>query len=792
MSSSEKIEIWDDFEIYLHESLGSGGMGEVFKGRQISVDRPVAIKVLNQELSSDPKFLERFKHEASILAKIDDDRIVEVYYRGEKDDKYYYAMEYVEGETLAERIKNEGSLPEDEIIHISIQVAEVLTSAWKHKIVHRDLKPSNIFIKLESKVKVMDFGIAKEKGSDLTQPGVIMGTLEYMAPEQIDSNSVDIRSDIYSLGLVIYKMATGTTPYESDSATTIIWRKMSQKPEPPSLEKPNMSEGLEAIILRCIKKDPNVRYQTPKELIDDFVGLQKNLPVSKETQDRTVARMQPFDSTQRDTQKKKSRKVVPVLVTLMIGFILVAGLGIFLQFKGYIELDFDRKPVEDVETAPSPPPEITPPSSQRDDEYYRYHMDGTRALDRKEYHTALIALEKAKEIKDTPEIRDKIRQVKYAINMAVAIEKEEEKKWTEAAKFYAAALEYAEEEEKARLRESIEFNKNFGEAIDNLENKREKKALSKLQKLLPYQNHTNLINKYIRQCKKSIIDEINGKYNSALEKVKKGHWEEAHQIMVTAKKDSAMLSSRDLPTDFGKTWTMVNQAIKAPEGTVYIPAGEFIMGKGTREHCEGPAHKVSTEAYYIDRREVTRKEYAEFLNYIGKTGDHSYCHPKEPKGKNEKAKEHTPYKWEDQTDDEEPVCGVDFWDAFAYCFWKGKGLQREVEWEKAASWDPVSQEKQLYPWGSTWRRHGGPSPYGVLGMGSGVYEWTQDVPELYPGGSRKKFGIGNDEYRVVRGGAISRYSDEELRAATQTTTREWFHTNKRQKWTGIRCVKDVQ
>ncbi len=202
-------QIWDDYEIQMDQVLGRGGMGTVFRGRQVSLDRPVAIKVLSKDLTENVDFVQRFQREARLLSRLVDNHVVQVYGAGVGDGKYFYAMEYVEGEDLSARIKSGKKFNTAEILHIAENVGQALKAAWKFEIIHRDIKPSNILMTKDGTVKVMDFGLAKNPESDLTQSNLIMGTAKYIAPEQATGGNCDIRSDLYALGVVLYELATG-------------------------------------------------------------------------------------------------------------------------------------------------------------------------------------------------------------------------------------------------------------------------------------------------------------------------------------------------------------------------------------------------------------------------------------------------------------------------------------------------------------------------------------------------------------------------------------------------------
>ncbi len=265
--------VWGDYEVYYDQCLGKGGMGAVYRGRQVSVNRPVAIKVLSRELVGSHDFVARFQREASLLARLVDSHVVQVFGAGEGDGEHFYAMEYVEGRDLSSVLKQKGKLPPEEVVNIALHTGKALQAAWKHKIVHRDIKPSNILVTNDGLIKVMDFGLAKSSEMELTVGHVIMGTAKYISPEQAVGSPVDIRADIYSLGAVLYELATGKPPFVGESPTSVIYQHVHKIPVPPRKMDGSLPEGLEAMIVRCLAKKPEQRYQSPEDLVADARAL---------------------------------------------------------------------------------------------------------------------------------------------------------------------------------------------------------------------------------------------------------------------------------------------------------------------------------------------------------------------------------------------------------------------------------------------------------------------------------------------------------------------------------------
>ncbi|XXX77950.1 serine/threonine-protein kinase [Sorangium sp. So ce134] len=276
--------------------LATGGMGTIYRGEQIPLGRPVAIKVLIPNQASrqlDPNFHKRFFLEASILARLQHPNIVTVfdYGRIEADDqeRYFMAMEFLEGETLFRRVRRQGRLPPPEAMRIARQIARGLREAHKHGVVHRDLKPSNVMLvsneDSEEAVKILDFGLVKQLGDDseeLTQQGAFLGSPRFMSPEQISHGKVDLRTDIYSLGVILYQMLCGKVPFESEKSIQILMAHLQQpvprmKDRNPDVDIP---EPLEALVMRCLAKDPDGRPATMDALIQGLGECARGMGVT--------------------------------------------------------------------------------------------------------------------------------------------------------------------------------------------------------------------------------------------------------------------------------------------------------------------------------------------------------------------------------------------------------------------------------------------------------------------------------------------------------------------------------
>lgn len=268
LSKGQKIN--NRYEIV--KSIGEGGMANVYLANDKILDRKVAVKVLRGDLSSDDRFIRRFQREALSVSNLSHPNIVEVYDVGEEDGEYYIVMEYIEGKTLKQLLKKRESLTLTEVIDIMTQLTDGIAHAHESYIIHRDIKPQNIMIQDDGRIKITDFGIAMAlNATQLTQTNSVMGSVHYLPPEQASGKGATVKSDIYSMGILMYELLTGTVPFKGDNAVEIALKHMKDKI--PSIRKqdPSIPQSVENILMKATAKNPRNRYDSAKEMHDDLV-----------------------------------------------------------------------------------------------------------------------------------------------------------------------------------------------------------------------------------------------------------------------------------------------------------------------------------------------------------------------------------------------------------------------------------------------------------------------------------------------------------------------------------------
>jgi serine/threonine protein kinase/tetratricopeptide (TPR) repeat protein len=297
------------------EELGKGGMGRVYRVEDTKLKQEVALKLIKPEIAKDKKTIERFRNELKLAREIAHRNVCRMYDLNEEQGIHYITMEYVRGEDLRSLIRRIGQLPIGKSISIANQVCEGLAEAHRSGVVHRDLKSNNIMIDKEGNVRIMDFGIARSlEAKGITGAGVMIGTPEYMSPEQIEGKEVDQRSDIYSLGVILYEMVTGKVPFEGDTPFTIGMKHKGEIPQNPEELNTQISDDLNRLILRCLEKDKEKRYQSAGEVRSELTNIEKGIP----TTERIVPERKPLTSREITVTFGLRKLFIPALVVIGI------------------------------------------------------------------------------------------------------------------------------------------------------------------------------------------------------------------------------------------------------------------------------------------------------------------------------------------------------------------------------------------------------------------------------------------------------------------------------------------
>ncbi len=304
------------------EELGKGGMGRVYKAHDTKIKEKIALKLIKPEIAKDKKTIERFSNELRLARKIRHKNVCGMFDLGEEKGTHYITMEFVPGEDLRSSIRRFGQLPIGKSISIAKQICEGLAEAHRLGVVHRDLKSNNIMIDKEGNVRIMDFGIARSlEAKGITGAGVMIGTPEYMSPEQVEGEEVDQRSDIYSLGIILYEMVTGRVPFEGDTPFSIGVKHKSEMPQNPKELNTQISDDLNRVILRCLEKEKDKRYQSSGEIRSELANIENGIP----TTERVVPEKKPLTSREITVTFGLKKLFIPALI-----FIAIVVIGLIL------------------------------------------------------------------------------------------------------------------------------------------------------------------------------------------------------------------------------------------------------------------------------------------------------------------------------------------------------------------------------------------------------------------------------------------------------------------------------
>ena len=334
---TEPRRLGDRYE--LGEVLGYGGMAEVLRGRDLRLGRDVAVKTLRVDLARDPSFQSRFRREAQSAASLNHPTIVAVYDTGESTldgvQVPYIVMEYVDGRTLRDVLKTERHIMPTRALEITAQVLQALDYSHRNGIIHRDIKPGNVMLTRSGDVKVMDFGIARalaQSAATVTQTAAVIGTAQYLSPEQARGEPVDPRSDIYSAGCLLYELLTGVPPFTGDSPVAVAYQHVREDPAPPSQVNPDVSPAIDSIVLKAMAKNPANRYQSAGEMREDIERALSGVPVQATPllTDQTT-RMAPVSDSRVVRRQPRGRRTLTYIMLFVVVIGLFVGIGILLR-----------------------------------------------------------------------------------------------------------------------------------------------------------------------------------------------------------------------------------------------------------------------------------------------------------------------------------------------------------------------------------------------------------------------------------------------------------------------------
>jgi len=302
------------------EVLGKGGMGKVYRAIDKKLNEEVALKLIKPEIASDKKTLERFSNELKIARKIAHKNVGRMYELMEEKETHFITMEYVPGEDLKRLIRKVGQFSAGKVIFIAKQVCEGLTEAHRLGVVHRDLKPQNIMVDEEGNARILDFGIARSiTGKGITGAGVMIGTPEYMSPEQAEVKEVEQRSDIYSLGVILYEMVTGRVPFEGETPLGIAMKHKSETPKDPREINAQIPEDLSQMIMKCMEKNKEIRYQSAEEVRFELENIEKGIPSTE----RIVPKRKPITSKEITVTFRLKKLLIPALVIVVLAIMTI-------------------------------------------------------------------------------------------------------------------------------------------------------------------------------------------------------------------------------------------------------------------------------------------------------------------------------------------------------------------------------------------------------------------------------------------------------------------------------------
>jgi serine/threonine protein kinase len=791
-----------DGKYRIDAKLGSGGMGDVYRATRMLIGDAVAIKVLHAHLARDAQAAERFRREAVTATQLRHRNIVALYDVGisAAHNVPYILMELAEGFSLRQIINQYRILPLDFVVTVTAQVCAALDEAHARGIVHRDIKPENIIANQTAtgwQIKILDFGIAKlynQTDIGLTLDGSAMGTPQYMSPEQCLGEPLDRRSDIYSVGILIYEMLAGTVPFKSPAASAIAVHQVQTPPAPPRSFNQNIPQQVETVVLRALEKQREMRQQTASQFSQELIqaatvafksgmaavsavpiaapNVEPEFDAAGEAESKQTGRSHTLSSeilveneTPEQAVREEKTEVLPggnselaAVNEKTVAFSTENETEQLLKKPRSGKKSKKNTDPPTLEIAGSDPniepgsifdeiPGFAPDNAQKDGE-----------SPKKEDLTLVF--------EDAEQILDEIFPDEHTENPAP-----EESKTTD----------FGISQPIKMPTESLPETENSPDVLASYS------AETQLSANAPPTNSPPVFigaENAGQVYQADFPQEIKSKAGSKNLLIFGGFGLFLVVFLGTIIGLSWWLFSGGQKSE---TAADTNSADKKqnvpPAGMVAVPGGEFVMGSDTGDEFSRPAHKVSVKPFFIDLTEVTNEEYKKFVDATGYKPPVNWKNNAFPEGK---------AKF--------PVTGVDWDAATAYAKWAGKRLPTEEEWEYAAR----GTDERLYPWGNEWKkefanadkqRNGmqevgkaeGKSPFGLFDMSGNAFEWTGTDAKAYPNG--KMLSNESIEPKVIRGGFFDSSKDK----ATVIFRRPYGARREEDGYenTGFRCVKDV-
>lgn len=758
----------------IEAKLGSGAMGDVYRATRILIGDTVAVKILHKHLALDPQAAERFRREAVTATRLRHSNVVSIYDVGilAANKLPYILMEVAEGYTLRQIITQYGMLPLDFAVTVITQVASALDSAHALGIVHRDIKPENIVANETASgwhVKILDFGIAKLASTEevaLTLDGSTMGTPQYMSPEQCMGEPLSGRSDIYSVGIMLYEMLSGTVPFSAPSASATAIQQVEGIPRSPREFNPDIHPAVESVIMRSISKRPEARQQKASDLAREL----------------TEAAAEAFGS-------------------------------------GFVQ----------TPTAPIPPPDVEPEfnrteerpiTSPTPDELGRSPRMGTEARGGPDAHsvTDVPISRPDPEVLDGPMAprREAVVTEVLPTYETPSVADNDDPTAATAGRITTQHATDGLVAPPVDMDLEGRFAGDLSKVFDDAEEARDR-VVPEAQRDVPEETAPgptdteppNLEAPASKAVPAAVARHNASTYPPPRRRGGKSPEERRKTVIIAAAVVLASLFTLSAIAAAGFIYlyfyqsppsgsppaepqTVQNEPASdatkpgpaVPAGMAFVPGGEFMMGSDSGDEYARPAHQASVKPFYMDLTEVTNEDYKRFVDAAPHRAPPAWRNGSFPEGQ-------ARY----------PVTGVDWEDASAYAKWAGKRLPTEEEWEFAAR----GTDGRMYPWGPRWSRAranaynqtkgmrevgaaDGKSPFGISDMAGNAWEWTASEAKAYPGG--KEFQKSPRKLMVIRGGywGSNRQNASSIgRAAYGATGEPGGYAN-----TGIRCVMDYQ